>query len=293
MKQEDRISAQVTGRVYIDLTLDDDDEREDEDLSIMSDQLGSLLDDSIDIERLEESESDFDDDGNTHHDYSLVGDNQTLTPVTRVAKMLVNHFIRFKGCKRHTAVIGEDITGLHEFICDRQELLRKIPSFDVPDFAHTERVPIGARFSEREEILDEWRKLSQDPLDHMTLSQWKECYPTIQQIFTGGDDSDEEDGLKLDRYLEIGKGDMMFANSRRRREMAHGTVTLDIDSILALFTDLYTIKMVIAISIIANPMKNLKRSVHLIHNGIPLHWIPHFHLGEFGHDPTCSPRRFA
>ena len=77
----------------------------------------------------------------------------------------------------------------------------------------------------------------------------------------------------------------MFANSRRRREMAHGTVTLDIDSILALFTDLSTIKTVIAISIIANPMKNLKRSVHLIHNGILLHWISHFHLGEFGHHP--------
>jgi len=69
MKEEDRISTQMTGRVSINLTLDDDDEREDEDLSIMSDQLGSLLDDSIDIERLEKSESDFDHDGNTHHDY--------------------------------------------------------------------------------------------------------------------------------------------------------------------------------------------------------------------------------
>jgi hypothetical protein len=36
---------------------------------------------------------------------------------------------------------------------------------------------------------------------------------------------------------------------------------------------------------VANPMKNLKRDVHLIHDGIPLHWIPHFHLGQFGHDP--------
>jgi hypothetical protein len=23
----------------------------------------------------------------------------------------------------------------------------------------------------------------------------------------------------------------------------------------------------------------------LIHNGAPLHWIPHFHIGQFGHDP--------
>jgi len=106
----------------------------------------------------------------------------------------------------------------------------------------------------------------------------------VGRIFTGGDDSDDEDGIKLDRYLEVGKGDMMFTNSRRR-EKARGEVTLDIDSILALFTDLSVINTMLSISIVANPMKNLKRSVHLIHNGIPLHWIPHFHLGQFGHDP--------
>ena len=62
MKEEDRISPQVTERVYIDLIFDDDDEQEGEHLSIVSDQLGSLLDDSIEIEG--ESESDFDYDGN-------------------------------------------------------------------------------------------------------------------------------------------------------------------------------------------------------------------------------------
>lgn len=62
-------------------------------------------------------------------------------------------------------------------------------------------------------------------------------------------------------------------------------MTLDIDSILALFTDLSVIKTVIGISIVANPMKNLKQSIHFIHNGVLLHWIPHFHVGQFGHDP--------
>jgi hypothetical protein len=119
----------------------------------------------------------------------------------------------------------------------------------------------------------------------MTANEWKRCYKTIGHILTGGDESDEEDGVRVDRYLEVGKGDMMFANSRRRREKAHGEVSLDIDSILALFTDLSAINTVLAISIVANPMKNLNRSIHLIHNGIPLHWIPHFHLGQFGHDP--------
>ena len=119
----------------------------------------------------------------------------------------------------------------------------------------------------------------------MTVEEWKDCYQTIETIFTGGDNSDDEDAIKLDRYLEVGKGDVMFANSQIRREKARGEVTFDIDSILALFTDLSVIKTVIAISIIANPIKQLKKSVHLIHNGVPLHWIPHFHIGQFGHDP--------
>src|SRR5579859_1415194 len=49
--------------------------------------------------------------------------------------------------------------------------------------------------------------------------------------------------------------------------------------------NLSVINTVVAISIVANPTKNLKTSVRLIHNEIPLHWIPHFHLGQFGHDP--------
>ncbi len=77
---------------------------------------------------------------------------------------------------------------------------------------------------------------------------------------------------------------MVFANSPRKREMARGETTLDVDSVLALFTDLSMINKEIAISIIVYPTKNLKKSVHIIHNSVPLHWIPHFHLGHFGHD---------
>ena len=50
----------------------------------------------------------------------------------------------------------------------------------------------------------------------MTPEEWKECHQTIGQIFTEGDDSENEDGVKLDRHLVVGKGDMMFVNSRRR-----------------------------------------------------------------------------
>src|SRR5579859_4437463 len=201
--------------------------------------------------------------------------------------MLVDHLIDFKGCRRHTRVMGDGMTGMEEFVEDCRRLRQRIPEFTDPDFAQVERLPADARPREDQDddIEDKWRKFSQDPLGHMTANEWKRCHKTIGNILTGGDESDMEDGVRVDRYLEVGKGDMMFANSRRRREKARGEMSLDIDSILALFTDLSVINTVVAISIVANPMKNLKRSVHLIHDGIPLHWIPHFHLGEFGHDP--------
>src|SRR5579859_2107170 len=87
-----------------------------------------------------------------------------------------------------------------------------------------------------DDVEDEWRKFSQDPFEHMTVNEWKWCHKTVGYMFTGGDESDEEDGVRVDRYLEVGKGDMMFANSRRRREKACGEVSLDIDSILVFFT---------------------------------------------------------
>jgi hypothetical protein len=67
--------------------------------------------------------------------------------------------------------------------------------------------------------------------------------------------------------------------------MGRGQATIDIDSTLAMFTDLSVINTVIGITIISNPIRNLKRNVHLAHQGAPLHHIPHFHLGQFGHDP--------
>jgi len=66
--------------------------------------------------------------------------------------------------------------------------------------------------------------------------------------------------------------------------MARGEATLDVDSVLALSMDLSMINTEIAVSIVANPMKNLKKSVHLNHNETPLHLIPHFHHGHFEHD---------
>jgi len=127
-------------------------------------------------------------------------------------------------------------------------------------------------------VEDEWKKLSGDRLRHMMADEWDKCHETMGQIFTGGDDSDAEDGERVDRYLEIGKDDAMFADSPRKRKMAQGEATMYIDIILALFTDLSMINIKIVLSIVANPNKNLRQSMHIGHKGIPLRWIPHFHL---------------
>ena len=58
-----------------------------------------------------------------------------LLPEERVAKMLVDQWIGFKGCKRHTPIIGDHIMGMKEFVNDRDKLLQKIPEFADPDFA--------------------------------------------------------------------------------------------------------------------------------------------------------------
>ena len=276
---------------FIDLTIED--EEEGQIMQSERERLELNLNDSEESYSETESNS-LEDNSDMENDV----DDDSLSPEERVAKMLVDHWINFNGCKSHKAIIGDEIMGMKEFMEQRQELLQSIPQFKDPDFAQMDRLPARARLLRdsdsdsnsdsdiESEIEDESKKLSRNPLTHMTKEEWKECYDVVGQIFTGGDDSGDEDGIKLDRYLEVGKEDVMFANSKRKREMARGEVTLDIDSILALFTDLSVINTVINISIISNPTKNLKRSVHIIHNGAPLHWIPHFYLGQFGHDPS-------
>jgi hypothetical protein len=182
---------------------------------------------------------------------------------------------------------------MRDFIDDRQELLRKIPQFAEPDFAQPERLPHKARlpYDPEDEVEDEWKKLSGNSFGHMTSNEWNDCHEVIGRMFTGGDDSDVEDGgsdvengENVDRYFEMGQDDAMFSKSPRKRKLARGQTTLDIDSVLALFTDLSMIKTKIVLSIVAYGHKNLRASVHISHHCIPLHWIPHFHLGRFGED---------
>ena len=71
---------------------------------------------------------------------------------------------------------------------------------------------------------------------------------------------------------------------KRIRDLAQGKLTVDIDSALLLFTDLSLIQCTIDISMVWSPWKNLGSSIHITHQGVPLHRIPHLFLGRFGHD---------
>jgi len=186
---------------------------------------------------------------------------------------------------------------MEEFIDQRNQLLQEICEFRDPDFAQPEVLPVNARLSgdPEEEVEDQWKDLGGMPLMHMTGEEWNRCYQTIEQVFIGPYPSekrdrgpDERSGQpnEMTKTLETGKGDIMFDPSESRRRSARGKVRFDIDSVLALFNDLSVVKSVLSVTIVPLPMKNLQSDVHIIHNGVPLHWIPHFHFGRFGHDPT-------
>jgi hypothetical protein len=125
-------------------------------------------------------------------------------------------------------------------------------------------------------MTDEWDSKKRLPLGHMDSLTWQEGHQAIRRLFTGGED---ENG----KTFNIKKDDA--SSSLKAHRMARGSVTIDFDSSLALFTDLSMIKSTIAISVVTSEVRNLKGSVHICHEGEPLHWIPHFHVGKFGHDP--------
>lgn len=192
--------------------------------------------------------------------------------------MLVDHFIDFKGCNPadHNHDYDENHIGMSEFIKAREEIFDQVPTLAEPDFAQDERLPAEARMYDNDDIQDDWKKHLKVGLDHMTAREWNRSWGKMKELFTGGEQP---------KHLAIGKNDVTFSSDRNKRNMAKGQATIDIDSILAIFTDLSVIDTMIGISIISNPIRNLKKSVHMAHQGAPLHHIPHFHLGQFGHDP--------
>lgn len=211
-----------------------------------------------------------------------------LSPTEKVARMLVDHFICFKGCKQHHTTVTDDSgMSMQEFIDQRDQLLQQMPGWSDPDFAQSDLLPVNARLpgDPKDEVKDEWDELSGKPLSGMSKDDWNRCHPKIERLFTGIYSMGDGQNHESSRALELGKGDMMFDESELNRMHARGKVRFDIDSILSLFTDLSTIKTLLTINIVPLPTKNLQNDVHIVHKGVPLHWIPHFHLGWFGLDP--------
>jgi hypothetical protein len=193
--------------------------------------------------------------------------------------MLVDHFIDFKGCDSadHIHRFDENDISMAEFIRARHRIFDEVPALAEPDFARDTRLPTESRnYVDDDDVEDSWEQELCDPLDHMTAREWRKGSSCIKELFSCGEDC---------KNLAVGKSDITFTRSEAKRIIARGQATIDIGSILAMFTDLSVIKTVIGISIMSNPIRNLKRSVHLEHKGAPLHHIPHFHLGQFGHDP--------
>ena len=209
-----------------------------------------------------------------------------------VSKMLVDHLLDFKGCsaKDHDEIQYRQIDNrmsISQFVARRQFIINELGEDGLPDFAQNDRLPHKARVQrcyetesqiQTDDVKDEWRKHCRRPLSHVTATKWDEHWDFFEAIFT-----EEPDRSNLCLWHE----DDVASKSNRCYDcqFAEGEVTLDIDSILAMFTDLSVINAPIRFSIMSNPAKNLQHNVHLACRGIPLHHVPHFYLGTFGHDP--------
>jgi len=182
----------------------------------------------------------------------------------------VDHFIKFKGCPCHQHVENNEF-GIKDFIQERQGL--DIP---YPDFAENDRLPKDARIGESDGP-DNGQKKSKKPLGSTTTSEeWEEVADMLQRSMTGMDEAGKI------KHFSMEKGNLLKDHAQEVRDVAKGKVTVDIDSVLSLFTDLSMINCTIDIGVVWNPWRNLQSSVHIAHKGIPLHRIPHFHLGKFG-----------
>ena len=97
-----------------------------------------------------------------------------MSPGEKVAKMLVNHFLNFKGCNLEDYVQNYDLTDLSmsEFVDERIKIFNEIPEITEPDFAQEYRLPKNSRIFSESNFKDEWEKHLKDSLNHMTDEKW-------------------------------------------------------------------------------------------------------------------------
>jgi len=194
-------------------------------------------------------------------------DKSQLRVTQQVAKLIVNHFVNFKGCSYHNH--DPEITyGIKAF---RRNWERSgIPK---TDFALDECLPKEAREEEIDDI-DRRERMLSAPLSFTSHKELSSVAQSFRRVLTGIDDS----GMMKSFSMEV--GNLMYINEKVKR-MTDGRVSVDVNSALALFTDLSMIKYTIDMSINFVPWKNLDFNVHIAHEGIPLYKVPHFFLGTF------------
>jgi hypothetical protein len=172
--------------------------------------------------------------------------------------------------------------GMSRFVEERQRY-----NLPKPDFTREEYLPLEARAEKDLRIPDVYKKMTNSPFSHSSSMEWIELGDSFKRSLSGLDDKESV------RQFHMGTGDMMKHTHKRIRDIAQGKLTVDIDSVLLLFTDLSFVRCTIDISMVWNPWKNLSSSVHITHRGIPLHRIPHFFLGRFGQDLNFDLYLFA
>jgi len=205
--------------------------------------------------------------------------------------MFVDHLIEYNGCNHedHFKTYGPQDISMAEFVEDRLSTMESVRELGRPDFANNDRLPPRNRTYYEDEpneydVEDLSTQLEGAPLSHMSASRWSETCEDTEKLFVGAPTSiPGQTGLP---NLEVGKDcDISTSEDAEKRAKSQGELTLDIDSILALFTDLSAIQTSINIYANSNPAKNLNSTVHLSHQNHPVHHIPQFFIGTLGDSP--------
>jgi len=197
------------------------------------------------------------------------------------ARFLADQFIGFKGCEKH-ARMGQNAYGMSRFTEERV-------GYDLPkpDFAQEEYLPFEARNEKDPRTPNGCKKMRNGPFSHSSPTEWTHSADSFKRSLCGLNHQGDI------RSFHMGAEDMTKHSQKPIRDLAHGKLTVDIDSALLLFTDLSLIQCTIDISMVWSPWKNLSSSVHITHHGVPLHRIPHLFLGRFGHDLDFDLYLFA
>jgi len=183
-----------------------------------------------------------------------------------VAAMMVDQIIGPGGCEMHSP--NENAVGIESFTSERSGLLSHAHALENPEFAYDNRLPRQARLNHEDSDEDEWEngEIATASLTRVSPGDWKRGYQHLELMFTGGPATDDEGDesrprskrRRLNRYLDLSIRNLLDSPHHDERRRAEGDISFDIDSVLAIFSDLSAINTDVYISIDSNAAKNLK-----------------------------------